>query len=83
MILGSRLSENLWDRAVDLLSDEDKIYIDFTGELKRTALSDLLVRVQEKRQTQKHLKFKKINAHTVDVRKRFQKIAEWYIDSKA
>ena len=67
----------MWDQAVDLLNDEDRIQIDFTQEDKRTALSDLLVTVGEKRRTQKHIRFKKRNGDTVDVRGLFKRIAEW------
>lgn len=67
----------MWDQAVDLLDDEDKIQIDFTQDDKRNALNDLLVTVGEKRRTQKHVRFRKRNGDTVDVRVLFQRIVEW------
>ena len=67
----------MWDRAVDQLSDEDRLQIDFSQENKRTALEDLLLTIEDKKRKQKHLRFKKSNGDTVAVRDLFKRIAEW------
>ena len=67
----------MWERAVEQLNDEDRLQIDFSQEDKRTALSDLLLAVEDKKRKQKHLHFKNKNGEIVAVRDLFKRVAEW------
>lgn len=77
---------DLWDRAVESLSDEDRRAIDFSGTDNRLAiLSDVLELTKQKRETcmQKRWKFTRKNGDVVIVRDVSEKLIKWVNKFKA
>ncbi|KAI4129777.1 MAG: hypothetical protein LQ338_002087 [Usnochroma carphineum] len=73
-------ANDLWDRAVDALSDEDKQAIDFSNvDDKPSILSDLLKAAEEKRQVcmQKRWKYTKKNGEIIILRDVCDKLIGW------
>jgi hypothetical protein len=71
--------ENLWDKAVETLSDKDKQDIDFSHPDKRAILENVLTVVEGKMRMcmQKRLKYKKSNGEVVILRDLFEKMTKW------
>ncbi|KAL8720548.1 MAG: hypothetical protein Q9181_007895, partial [Wetmoreana brouardii] len=70
---------NLWDKAVDSLSDDDKQAIDFSRNDKSAILSDVLQAAEQKKQIcmQKRWKYTKKNGDVVIVRDVCEKLIKW------
>lgn len=70
---------DLWERAVEALSEKDKQNIDFQRADKRAILVDVLREVQRKKQAciNGRLKYKKSNGDTVLLYDVFGKIVKW------
>src|SRR5437764_3167429 len=74
-----RTSQNLWDRAVELLTKEEKQQIDFSRPDKLAILDDILAAVEEKKKlcVEKSWKYKKSNGETIILRDVFEKMIKW------
>jgi hypothetical protein len=79
LIPNHRRSENLWDKAVEALSDSDKQQIDFSLFDKLAVLSDLLGVVEEKKRrcTERSWKYKKNDGEVVILRDSLEKVVKW------
>jgi hypothetical protein len=73
-----RQTENLWNKAVEALSDEDRQHIDFHQLGKRATLEELIGGIEERRQIclQRRWKFKKRNGEVVFVRDILEKMVK-------
>ena len=70
--------EDLWKRAVDSLSDEDKQNVDFTGYDKLGILDDVLAAVEKGKRTclEKRWKYRK-DGHDIIIRDKLEKVVTW------
>lgn len=73
------MAENLWDRAVKTLSDEDRRNIDFSRPGKLDILGDVLKAAERKKEEclKKRWRFKRSNGDEVILRDVFEKIVTW------
>lgn len=73
------LQSDLWDRAVDALSDEDKQAIDFSRTDKPAILADVLHAAEQKKQMcmQKRWKYIQKNGDVVILRDLCEKMIKW------
>src|SRR3954465_4758399 len=73
-----RSTEDLWEKAVHTLSDEDKQHIDFNSEDKLSVLDDVLAAVNEKKRLcmEKRWKYKKGNKDII-IRDMLEKVVVW------
>jgi hypothetical protein len=73
-----RSTENLWEKAVETLSDEDKQHIDFNRKDKLAVLDDVLAAVNDKKRlfTEKRWKYKKGNKEII-IRDKLEKLVVW------
>ena len=71
-------SEDLWKKAVDSLSDEDKQDVDFTGYNKLGILDDVLAAVEKGKRTclEKRWKYRK-EGHDIIIRDKLEKVVTW------
>lgn len=79
MISNHRRSENLWDKALEALSDHDKQQIDFSRFDKLAVLNDLLGVVEEKKRrcTEQSWKYKKNDGEVLTLRDSLEKVVKW------
>jgi hypothetical protein len=75
----NRRSENLWDKALEALSDSDKKQINFGQHDKGAILKSLLEVVEEKKRvcTDNLWKYKKRNGEVVLLRDILEKVVRW------
>ena len=75
----NRRSENLWDKALEALSDNDKKQINFGQHDKGAILNSLLEVVEEKKRAcaDNLWKYKKQNGEIVPLRDILEKVARW------
>lgn len=73
-----RQTENLWNKALAALSDEDRQQVDFNQLGKRATLEELLSVIEERRQfcIQRRWKFKKRSGEVVFVRDILEKMVK-------
>jgi hypothetical protein len=74
-----RPAEDLWVRAAKTLSEKDQLSIDFNRVDRLKALEDVLVAVEEKKQSclEKRWKYKNSKGEDVILRDLFAKIVVW------
>lgn len=74
-----RRTENLWDKAVEALSESDKQQIDFSRFGKLAVLNDLLDVVEEKKRrcTEQSWKYQKKDGEVVTLRDSLEKVVRW------
>ncbi|KAI9771411.1 MAG: hypothetical protein M1839_002801 [Geoglossum umbratile] len=72
-------TQNLWDKAVETLSDNEKQQINLSQQDKLTILHEVLVAVEEKKKLclEKRWKYKNRKGETVILRHVFDKVTEW------
>ena len=73
-----RLTENLWEKALNALDDEDKRNIDLSSVDRLTILQDVLTAVEEKKDIclKKRWRFKKGNREII-IRDQLEKVTRW------
>jgi hypothetical protein len=73
-----RSTEDLWEKAVHTLSDEDKQHVDFNCKDKLAVLDDVLAAVNDKKRLcmEKRWKYKKGNKEII-IRDKLEKVVVW------
>ena len=76
--LNCRQTDDLWEKAVEALEDDEKLNIDFKRTEKLDILKDILVAVDQKERIclEKRWKYKKGNKQVI-IRDQLEKVAEW------
>jgi hypothetical protein len=76
--LNHRPEDSIWEKALEVLGDEDKRNVDFHREDKLAILRDVLNAVDEKKRTclEKRWKYRKGNKEII-IRDQLEKLAEW------
>jgi hypothetical protein len=83
-MIDRRQSENLWDKAIETLSDEHKQQIVFGCLDKRAILGDVLAIVEAKKHLcmKRRWKYKKSSGEDVILRDLFEKMTKWVVKFK-
>lgn len=74
-----RIAENLWDKAVEALNDEERAQLDFQRPDKRLVLEELLEVIEDKKQLclRRRWKVRKRNGELVFLRDVLGKLTLW------